>query len=120
VEPFLGEGIYYALLSGQFGGETVSRALRTGRADLTAYDRAIAERILPEFDFALRLARIIYCWPGLFWWLLKRHPGIMNIYFSILQGQESYGLFFWELKKRLRRITGLYHILGEPPRPAVL
>ena len=67
---------------------------------------------------ALRLARWVYGWPRLFWWLLKRHPGIMNIYFKILQGQESYGSFFRELQKRVRRYTGLQRIIGEP-RPNV-
>jgi len=116
VEPFLGEGIYYALWSGQLGAQTIHQALGKGRPELAGYDQALAQTLLPEFGYALRLARWVYAWPRLFWWLLKRHPGIMNIYVKILQGQESYGGFFRELQKRVRRYTGLRWIIGEPRR----
>jgi len=116
VEPFLGEGVYYALWSGQLGAQTIHEALGKGRPELGGYDQALAQTLLPEFGYALRLARWVYTWPRLFWWLLKRHPGIMDIYFKILQGQESYGSFFLKLHKRVRRYTGLQWILGEPRR----
>jgi geranylgeranyl reductase family protein len=116
VEPFLGEGIYYALWSGQLGAQTIHQALGKNRPELGGYDQALAQTLLPEFGYALRLARWVYSWPRLFWWLLKRHPGIMDIYFKILQGQESYGSFFRKLHKRVRRYTGLQWILGEPRR----
>jgi geranylgeranyl reductase family protein len=116
VDPFLGEGIYYALWSGQLGAQTIHQALEKGRPDLGAYDQALAQTLVPEFGYALILARWVYTWPRLFWWLLKRHPGIMTIYFRILRGQESYGGFFWEFQKRMRRATGLHWILREPRR----
>ncbi|MCU0580588.1 MAG: geranylgeranyl reductase family protein [Desulfobacterota bacterium] len=116
VEPFLGEGIYYALWSGQRGAEVISSALQSGNPDLSAYPRALARELLPEFARALRLARWFYAWPGLFWWLLKKHDSIMPIYFNILRGQESYDRFFWEFKKKIRKYTGLRWVLGEPRR----
>jgi geranylgeranyl reductase family protein len=116
VDPFLGEGIYYALWSGQLGAQTIHEALGKGRPALGDYDQALAQTLLPEFGYALRLARWVYSWPRLFWWLLKRHPGIMDIYFKILQGQESYSGLFRKVQKRVRRYTGLQWILGEPRR----
>jgi geranylgeranyl reductase family protein len=116
VDPFLGEGIYYALWSGQLGAQTIHQALGKSRPELGGYDQALAQSLLPEFGYALRLARWVYTWPRLFWWLLKRHPGIMHIYFKILQGQESYGGFFREFQKRVRRYTGLPRIIREPRR----
>ena len=116
VEPFLGEGIYYALWSGQLGAQTIHQALGKSRPELGGYDQALAQTLLPEFGYALRLARWVYAWPRLFWWLLKRHPGIMDIYVKILQGQESYGGLFRKLQKRVRRYTGLQWILREPRR----
>jgi len=118
VDPFLGEGIYYALWSGQQGAEVLSAALAGGDPDLSAYPRAVARHLLPEFARALRLARWVYAWPGLFWWLLKNHHSIMTIYFNILQGQESYDRFFWEFKKKVWHHTGLRRVLGEPRRRA--
>ena len=116
VDPFLGEGLYYALWSGELGAQTIHQALGKGRPELGSYDQALARTLLPEFGYALRLARWIYAWPRLFWWLLKRHPGIMTFYFKILQGQESYGGLFREVQKRVRRYTGLHWIIGEPRR----
>ncbi len=116
VDPFLGEGIYYALWSGQLGAQTIHQALGKSRPELGGYDQALAQTLVPEFGYALRLAFWVYAWPRLFWWLLKRHPGIMHIYFQILQGQESYGGFFREFKKRVRRFTGLHWNIKEPRR----
>jgi flavin-dependent dehydrogenase len=116
VEPFLGEGIYYALWSGQLGAQIIHQALEKGRPELGGYDQVLAQTLLPEFASALRLARWVYAWPRLFWWLLKRHPGIMSIYFKILQGQEGYGGFDRKLQESLRRCTGLRWILREPRR----
>ncbi|MBI5584621.1 MAG: geranylgeranyl reductase family protein [Deltaproteobacteria bacterium] len=116
VEPFLGEGIYYALWSGRQGAEVISTALKSGDPDLGPYPQAIAQHLHPEFARALQLARWVYACPGLFWWLLKKHNSIMTIYFSILRGQESYDRFFWEFKKKIRHYTGLRWVLGEPRR----
>jgi geranylgeranyl reductase family protein len=116
VEPFLGEGIYYALWSGRQAAEVLSVSLKSGNPDLSAYPQALARHLLPEFARALRLARWVYACPGLFWWLLKRHNSIMTIYFNILRGQESYERFFWEFKKKIRLYTGLRRLLGEPQR----
>jgi geranylgeranyl reductase family protein len=118
VEPFLGEGIYYALQSGRMAARHILQASKTGSADLTSYDQDISRSLLPDFAYALRLAKWVYAFPGLFWWLLKRHPVIMDIYFDILRGRESYERFFWELRKRIRVHKGLTRILGEPPRHA--
>jgi geranylgeranyl reductase family protein len=116
IDPFLGEGIYYALLSGRAAAGVIHQALRDGSASLAAYDREIRRLILSDLSYALRLARWVYAAPRLFWWLLKKYPVIMEIYFDILRGQEGYERFFWEIRKRIRRLTGLQWILGEPRR----
>lgn len=116
VEPFLGEGIFYALWSGQRGAEVISASLKSGNPDLGAYPQALSSQILPEFARALRIARWVHAWPALFWWLLKRHDSIMTIYFNILRGQESYERFFWEFQKKIRKYPGLGWVLGEPRR----
>jgi geranylgeranyl reductase family protein len=118
VDPFLGEGIYYALLSGQTAALAIGQALKGRQESLALYDQEVRRLITVDLTYALRLARWVYAAPRLFWWLLKKYPVIMDIYFDILRGHERYERFFWEIHKRVRHFSGFQWLLGEPKRPA--
>ena len=89
MDPFLGEGIYYSLHSGQTAAEVTHQALTWQQETLTLYDQEIRRLIISDFIYALRLAKWVYAAPQLFWWLLKKYPGIMEIYFDILKGPRT-------------------------------
>ena len=60
VETLFGEGIYYALRSGELAGEAVCAAL-TRQADPTAiYGTGLRRDILPELIWSRRLRRVLY------------------------------------------------------------
>jgi geranylgeranyl reductase family protein len=62
-EPLLGEGIYFAILSGQIAAETAKEACRTGnfQADsLRDYQRRCETEFEADFRFAYQLARLTY------------------------------------------------------------
>lgn len=59
-DPLLGEGIFYALLTGWYAGEAVAEALRIGAHPARAYRKRIHSFILPEMRGANRLRWLLY------------------------------------------------------------
>ena len=60
VETLFGEGIYYALRSGELAGEAVWGALRHGEDPRQSYGRGLRRDILPELTWSHRLRRVLY------------------------------------------------------------
>jgi len=88
-DPFLGEGIYYAIKSGSLA----ANALLSGRDAEDAafrYEAAIAERIWPDLRAASRLASVFHRAPR--WWhlIISRMPSSLMEYVAVLAGEVSY------------------------------
>jgi geranylgeranyl reductase family protein len=60
VETLFGEGIYYALRSGELAGEAVCAALTRGADPTVLYGQGLKRDILPELSWSRRLRRILY------------------------------------------------------------
>ncbi len=60
VETLFGEGIYYALRSGELAGAAVAEGLRTGADPLGAYERGLRKDIFPELIYSRRLRHLLY------------------------------------------------------------
>jgi flavin-dependent dehydrogenase len=100
VDPFFGEGIYYALRSGQLAAETVDGALASGKADLSGYDRSVREEIYPEFHAARKLGKLIYGAPRLFCAIVKDNRELGLLYYRSLGNPRGYQEFWNELKRK--------------------
>lgn len=90
VDPYLGEGIYYAIRSGQIAGKTIQDAIKNESGDLSAY----TETIKTEFDEPFRIAQLIcdavYRVPAFSYHLFKSNPEFFNTYCRVLSGETSY------------------------------
>ena len=101
LDPFLGEGIYYAILSATRGAEALIHEL--SRKDIApetaaglasqAYARFVKETLWPDFAQGARLAQVLYRFPGFFFRVTRRHPGLLALYASILTGKHDYRSF---------------------------
>lgn len=60
VEALFGEGIYYALHSGELAGQAVADALANGDVPQASYDRGLKSDILPELSWSRKLRRVLY------------------------------------------------------------
>lgn len=60
VETLFGEGIYYALRSGELAGAAVAKSLQTGADPLGAYEQGLQKDIFPELVYSRRLRRLLY------------------------------------------------------------
>jgi geranylgeranyl reductase family protein len=104
VDPFLGEGIYYAIRSGQLAADAVIGFLEDQKP-LSSYADAIEKEIYQEFRAASRIAWIVYRLPRLVFKLSIRHPGWLEEVGRILQGRSSYQ-DLWGRLSDLRRWFG--------------
>lgn len=90
VDPFIGEGIYYAVRSGELAAEAIALARSAPTPDLTEYQRMVAREISPEFAAARSIGRFVYSFPGLFQLRVERNAELFSVYFDVLRGNGGY------------------------------
>ncbi len=89
VDPALGEGIYYAVRSGQLAAETLAKALRD-RGRLDAYDARLEAEVYPEFRAAQKIGFLMYAFPETGYELFAGRPRFADAYFAVLRGNGGY------------------------------
>ncbi|MEW2432541.1 geranylgeranyl reductase family protein [Micromonospora sp. NPDC047644] len=83
LEPWSREGISFALRSGELAGAAVAGG------DLAGYERAVAERLLPEMRAGFRLLDVFTRRPDVFHALLATPPG-WRMFVQFCQGRASF------------------------------
>jgi flavin-dependent dehydrogenase len=88
-DPFLGEGIYYAMWSGSLAADAIL-AEGDGETIARRYRESVEDAIRPELRAAGHLGMLFHCVPRWWYWLLSRRPGSALQYAGVLTGEESY------------------------------
>ena len=106
VDPLLGEGIYYAIRSGQLAANSILSVLGDPTQRLDEYEKAAYQEFGQEFRIASRLAGIIYGIPRVFHhWMGKNFPEgyqrVLHRYCQVLQGFETYQTLWARVRQRL-------------------
>jgi geranylgeranyl reductase family protein len=94
VDPVLGEGIYYAIVSGRMAAGAITDHLKGLTEDLQAYDVRVAGELYPEFQVAARMAWTLYTFPQMAHRTLRRRPELLHLYADVLKGRETYQSFY--------------------------
>lgn len=104
VESFIGEGIYYAIRSGQLAAQAVVEgvAAREEPPGLQRYGAMVRQEIGRELDAAAKIGAVVYTLPGFAYRMMQRRPALLGNYFRILRGEGS----FVELWRRWRLVAG--------------
>ncbi len=102
VDPFLGEGIYYAIQTGGAAAGAIASCVRDGSADLSPYQKWLETEIYPEFRAAEKISDLVYKHPRLWYGILEREPGIMLRYYDVIRGVESGKSFYEWVFARIR------------------
>ena len=105
VDPLFGEGIYYAVRSGKMAAMTVLDQLHHRNKSLWGYELAIRQELYPEFRICSRLADIVYTFPRLCYRLLTPYQEIIQLYYEVLQGKETYQSFYRRAKGVVKSST---------------
>ncbi|MEV6693823.1 geranylgeranyl reductase family protein [Micromonospora sp. NPDC051196] len=84
LEPWTREGISYALRSGELAGEAVADA------DLTGYERAVEQRLVPSIRAGYRLLDVFSRWPEFFHAAVATPPG-WRAFTRFCRGRSDFG-----------------------------
>lgn len=105
VESFIGEGIYYAIRSGQLAAQAVVEGMTAGEdpPGLQRYEAMVRQEIGRELDAAAKIGTVVYTLPGFAYRMMQRRPALLGSYFRILRGEGS----FVELWQRWRLAAGI-------------
>ncbi len=97
-DPWLGEGIAYAIRSACIAAPYLLAALDNSHADLSGYTQQIQDEIVHDFWHARVIAALLYRAPGAFSSLLARSPALQLAVFEEIRGDMSLrDLNFWTL-----------------------
>lgn len=98
VDPFFGEGIYYAVRSAQLASSVICDSIRNGSTDLGRYDKLLSNEFYPEFRAAQKVSQFVYAYPRIWHDILSEHTELAEKYFDVLRGDSRYEIFLKELK----------------------
>jgi geranylgeranyl reductase family protein len=99
VDPLTGEGIYYALRSGQLAAESAAAFLDRGEP-LDGYSRQVREEIQNEFRTARKLASLLWGHRRVAYFLFMKNRTVCRWLTEILIGRRSYRSLRRELLTR--------------------
>jgi len=102
VDPFLGEGIYFAIKSAESAAEVIAEQAEQDSGDLTPYQEWLNRELYPEFDAALKLSRLVYNYPRMWYMALEYDRGLMECYYDVIRGSSSYRAFYRWAVDRLK------------------
>jgi geranylgeranyl reductase family protein len=89
LEPFTGEGIYYAVRSAHLAAEALRGACEHDTPPMT-YAQAIEAEIMPELHGARTLQTLFDAYPGLFHLLVRAYPRFWRALAKILRGERGF------------------------------
>jgi geranylgeranyl reductase family protein len=116
-DPFLGEGIYYAVQSGVLAAQAVLQG-SNGSDRAARYAGHIASRIWPDLIAASRVASLFHRMPR--WWhhLLSRMPGALSEVVGVLAGEQTYARLLRQIAQRVDAKAGRWVKCRLSVRPA--
>jgi len=105
VDPFTGEGIRFAVISGTLAGETVWNCFRNGlslkKENLAGYMKKCHRAFLRDFRCSLLLSRAFFSLPSAMQGLLFHNADNYSRLLHILEGRSTYRKYLKSLLARL-------------------
>jgi len=108
VDPLTGEGIYYAVKSGQLAASVIGECFASNATDLRPYQDAVARDILPELRAARALTRLFTWSTGSYVSAIESYDRLWRASCRLLRGETSY----ISLKRRLGKLQFVFDLLS--------
>jgi geranylgeranyl reductase family protein len=106
MDPLMGEGIYYALLSGMLATEAILQSKESGVLASDLYQIKVQDHISENLKWALQFSRFAFRFTNLAYRTLKRYQDLADLYLQVLEGRETYQGFVGRVKERTRDLLG--------------
>jgi geranylgeranyl reductase family protein len=115
LDSFTGEGIAYAVRSGQIAAEAVREALSTGRVHGVPrqYETTCEEEFGTNLRYSLLLARIMHRFPRVFFKLLAGNQEVIDNFARVATAQWTYKRYLrWLIPRLPKHVLRGYTIAG--------
>ena len=89
-DPWMGEGISYAVVSARIAAEHMYYALESKEIDLSGYTRLINASITPQLLSARLFAKAVYALPEVCSDLLSKSPFMQQMVFDVIRGDRTF------------------------------
>lgn len=89
-DPWMGEGISYAVVSARIAAEQMYYALESRQIDLSGYTKLINASITPQLLSARMFAKVVYALPEMCSDLLSKSPFMQQMVFDVLRGDRTF------------------------------
>lgn len=89
-DPWLGEGLYYAIYSGILAAETIIKHARGEIQDLASYTEMINTAVVKQFAYAKRFSLLVNALPYINVLLLESSKTLQEIVIDLLRGERNY------------------------------
>ena len=97
-DPWLGEGLYYALVSGHMAAETIMKHAAGQVKDLSAYSKRVKEAFESQFMAARRLAFLVSSLPYVNVHLFRTSSTLQKMIIDLLRGERTHTQIWGDLK----------------------
>lgn len=101
VDPFTGEGIRYAIVSGKLAAEAVVQGCRAGTPAAGLYRQLCARIIYPDLRAALKLSLTFFGGAGPMHRVFHGNPLYFQGLLDVLAGETKFASYFRQLKKQI-------------------
>jgi flavin-dependent dehydrogenase len=114
VDAFTGEGICYALRSGEIAGHAVAEGQGSGADAASLYRDGCRRDFGEDLRYAHLLARLMHSRPELFFPILIGEALVLDRFLGIAAGRTSYKEFLWWLAPQLpfKAVRALLDVRG--------
>lgn len=103
VDPFLGEGIIYAVKSAEIAARLIDKKMKNRAANLKqGYISAVKREIFSELQSARTIAAYFYLFQRIAYKKIKGNPVFLKIFFNMLTGAGTYRNFLNIIRKRVK------------------
>ncbi|HEX9091891.1 MAG TPA: geranylgeranyl reductase family protein [Anaerolineales bacterium] len=89
-DPWIGEGISYAIMSAHLAAEQMAKAIENQAFDLSGYTRLINASITPQLRVARLFAKVVFALPQFSSDLLSRSPFLQQLVIDVIQGKRTF------------------------------
>ncbi len=89
-DPWMGEGISYAVVSARLAAEQMFYALESKEIDLSGYTQLINASITPQLVSARLFAKVVYALPEVCTDLISKSPTMQEIVFGVIRGDRTF------------------------------
>lgn len=89
-DPWMGEGISYAVVSARLAAEQMYYALENKQIDLSGYTNLINASITPQLLSARLFAKAVYSLPEMCSVLISKSPFMQRMVFDVIRGDRTF------------------------------